>query len=318
MSDRLSVQIRRRTDEADAIISLELVDPTGAELPPFEAGAHIEVDVGGGLTRHYSLCNPPRERHRYVLGVLREPSSRGGSALIHERFDEGTHISISQPRNQFRLVESAAHIMLAGGGIGITPLLAMAWRLHAIGVSFELHYCVRSRARAAFVGLLEQSPFAGRVTLHCDDADDPGRLDMQALLQEPRADTHLYVCGPGGFMNALIDAARYHSWAEENVHYEYFAAPLRPSGSSLVVHAARSGMSVEVPADRSVAQALLDAGVDVPLSCEQGVCGTCLTRVLEGVPEHRDLFLSPDEKAANDQMLLCCSRAKSAFLRLDI
>lgn len=318
MSDRLNVQIRRRVNEADGIISLELVDPSGADLPRFDAGAHIEVDVAPGLSRHYSLCNSPQERDRYVLGVLREPSSRGGSALIHERFHEGVRIKIGPPRNHFSLEESAGHSILVAGGIGITPLLAMAWRLHTLGASFELHYCVRTRARAAFADLLRRSPFAERVTVHCDDDGDASRLEMRAMLQNPRPDTHVYVCGPGGFIDALTYIARDCAWNEANVHYEFFAAAVCTSGSGFVVHAARSGLSVDVPADKSVAQALLDAGVDVPLSCEQGVCGTCLTRVLDGVPEHRDVFLTPEERAANDRMLLCCSRAHSPLLRLDI
>lgn len=318
MSDRLIVQIKRRTDEADSIISLDLVDPGGADLPHFTAGAHIEVQIEPGLTRHYSLCNDPHERDRYMLAVSREPSSRGGSVRVHERFHEGVRISIGPPRNQFPLNESARHSVLVAGGIGITPLLAMAWRLHTLGASFDLHYCVRSRARAAFIELLQQSPFADRVTLYCDDAGDSTRLDMQAMLQKPRVDTHVYVCGPGGFMNALIDTARRCGWDEANIHSEFFAAPVCTSGNGFVVRADRSGLDVTVPADKTVAQALLDAGIDVPLSCEQGVCGTCLTRVLEGVPEHRDVFLTPQERAANDRMLLCCSRASSPILRLDI
>jgi vanillate O-demethylase ferredoxin subunit len=318
MSDRLIVQIQRRVDEADAIVSLELVDPTGAELPSFDAGAHVEVEVEQGLTRHYSLCNSPHERHRYVLGILREPASRGGSATIHQRFHEGMRMKIGPPRNQFRLNESAAHSLLVAGGIGITPLLSMAWRLHALGASFELHYCVRTRARAAFIETLHRSPFADSVTLHCDEEGESSRLDMQALLQNPRSNTHIYVCGPEGFINALKYRAQDCAWDEANVHCEFFAATASTSGSTFVVQATRSGLSVNVPADKSIAQALLDAGVDVPLSCEQGVCGTCLTRVIDGVPEHRDLFLTADERSANDRILLCCSRASSPVLSLDI
>ncbi|MFB9127582.1 PDR/VanB family oxidoreductase [Paraburkholderia dipogonis] len=318
MSDRLIVQIQRRVHEAHAIVSLELVDPTGAELPPFEAGAHVEVEVEPGLTRHYSICNSPQERNRYVLGILREPSSKGGSATIHQLFHEGMRIKISPPRNQFRLNESAAHSLLVAGGIGITPLLAMAWRLHALGASFELHYCVRTRARAAFIEMLNQSPFADSVTLHCDEEGDSSRLDMQALLQNPRSDAHVYVCGPEGFINALTYRARDCAWNDANVHHEFFAATVSTSGSSFVVQATRSGLSVDVPADKSIAQALLDVGIDVPLSCEQGVCGTCVTRVIDGVPEHRDLFLTADERAANDRIMLCCSRASSGILILDI
>ncbi|KWF32785.1 Vanillate O-demethylase oxidoreductase [Burkholderia diffusa] len=317
-SDRLIVQVQRRVDEADGIISLELVDPAGNDLPPFDAGAHIEVDIEPGLTRHYSLCGSPSKRDRYVLGVLRESSSRGGSEAIHNRFHENLHVKISPPRNHFRIDESAEHSVLVAGGIGVTPLLSMAWRLHELGNSFELHYCVRSRTRAAFIETLKQSPFAEHVTLHCDDDENAPRLDMHALMKDPISNTHVYVCGPGGFINALIDTARDCGWRGENVHHEFFSAAICTSGTSFVVHAERSGLTVDVPEDKSIAQALLDAGVDVPLSCEQGVCGTCLTRVLEGVPEHNDLFLTQEERAVNNQMLLCCSRAQSSFLRLDI
>lgn len=316
MTDLLEVRIAQRREEAEGILSLELVDSAGDWLPVFEAGAHIEVQVAPGLVRHYSLCGAPEDRQRYRLGILREPASRGGSARIHEQFQEGALISISRPRNQFPLEEGAGHSLLVGGGIGITPILAMAWRLQALGASFELHYCVRNRARAAFLELLELAPFSDKVTLHIDDGGQ--RLDIPALLHGPEADRHLYVCGPGGFMDALIGAARQQEWPAANVHYEYFAAQVDVKGAGFTLHAARSGLTLQVPEDQSIAQVLLEAGIEVPLSCEQGVCGTCLTGVLEGIPDHRDLFLTEQEKAANNQMLLCCSRANSPFLRLDI
>jgi len=316
MNDFLEVRIARRKEEAEGIISLELVDPAGNGLPPFEAGAHIEVQVAPGLIRHYSLCGSPEDRHCYRLGILREPASRGGSARIHEHFHEGALIAISPPSNQFRLEEGAGHSLLVGGGIGITPILAMAWQLHRIGASFEVHYCVRNRTRAAFLKLLEQAPFADKVTLHIDD--DGQRLDIPGLLQEPDVKRHVYVCGPGGFMDVVISTARQQGWPASNVHYEYFAADIDTTGEGFTLHAERSGLILQVPEDRSIAQVLLEAGVEVPLSCEQGVCGTCLTRVLEGIPDHRDLFLTEEEKASNDQMLLCCSRASGSFLRLDI
>ncbi|WP_237882338.1 PDR/VanB family oxidoreductase [Pseudomonas sp. PGPR40] len=316
MSDFLNVLIARRQEEAEGIISLELVDPAGGWLPPFEAGAHVEVHIAPGLSRHYSLCGSPQDRRCYRLGILREPASRGGSAQIHKTFVPGTLIRISQPRNQFRLQELAAHSVLLGGGIGITPILAMAWRLHALGASFELHYCVRSRARAAFLALLEQAPFADKVDLHIDD--DARSLDIPALLRVPEVNRHLYVCGPGGFMDAVINTAREHEWPSSNVHYEYFAADVDATGKSFTLHAERSGLILQVPEGRSIAEVLLEAGVEVSLSCEQGICGTCLTHVLGGIPDHRDLFLTDEEKASNDQMLLCCSRATSPFLKLDI
>lgn len=316
MNDFLEVRIARRKEEAEGIISLELVEPTGKWLPPFEAGAHVEVQVAPGVVRHYSLCGSPEDRHCYRLGVLREPASRGGSARIHEHFHEGALIAISPPRNQFRLEEGAEHSLLVGGGIGITPILAMAWQLHGIGASFEVHYCLRNRARAAFLALLERAPFADKVTLHIDD--DGHRLDIPRLLRHSQVKRHLYVCGPGGFMDAVISTARQQGWPKSNVHYEYFAAELDTTGGGFTLHAERSGLTLQVSEGRSIAQVLLEAGVEVPLSCEQGVCGTCVTRVLEGIPDHRDLFLTDEEKASNDQILLCCSRASSSLLRLDI
>ncbi|WP_213941162.1 PDR/VanB family oxidoreductase [Pseudomonas sp. dw_612] len=316
MTDRLEVLIVRRREEAEGVISLELVDPAGAWLPAFEAGAHVEVQVAPGLVRHYSLCGAPEDRQRYSLGILREPASRGGSARIHEQFQQGTLINISRPRNQFPLEERAEHSLLVGAGIGITPILAMAWRLQALGASFELHYCVRNRARAAFLERLALAPFADKVTLHIDDEGQ--RLAIPSLLHGPEANRHVYVCGPAGFMDALIGAARQQGWPAANVHHEYFAAEVDATGAGFTLHAARSGLTLQVPENRSIAQVLQDAGVEVPLSCEQGVCGTCLTPVLEGIPDHRDLFLTEQEKAANDQMLLCCSRAHGGFLRLDI
>ncbi|MGY2372916.1 PDR/VanB family oxidoreductase [Pseudomonas sp. SDO524_S393] len=317
MSDLpLQLRIARRQDEAEGIISLELVDPNGDCLPPFEAGAHIEVRVAPGLVRHYSLCGSPEDLVRYRLGILREPASRGGSAQIHGQFHEGRLVEVTAPRNQFRLVENAGHSLLLGGGIGITPILAMAWRLQTLGASFEVHYCVRSEARAAFLNVLKDAPFADCVTLHVDDLGQ--RVDLRALLQGPDPQRHVYVCGPAGFMDATLDTARGLGWAAQNLHYEYFAAQLDTEGAAFTLHAERSGLTLRVPPDRSIAQVLQAAGVEVPLSCEQGVCGTCLTRVLDGIPDHRDLFLTDDEKAANDQMLLCCSRAHSASLRLDI
>jgi vanillate O-demethylase ferredoxin subunit len=316
MRDFLDVRIARRQEEAEGIISLELVDPAGGWLPPFEAGAHVEVQIAPGLSRHYSLCGSPQDRRCYRLGILREPASRGGSAQIHQGFVPGTLIRISLPRNQFRLEEQAAHSVLLGGGIGITPILAMAWRLHALGASFELHYCVRSRARVAFVEQLAQAPFAERITLHVDE--DGRRLDIPTLLKGPDAQRHLYVCGPGGFMEAVMGEGQRQGWGAQNIHSEYFAAEVDSTGSGFTVYTARSGQTLQVPEGQSIAQVLLEAGIEVPLSCEQGVCGTCLTPVLEGIPDHRDLFLTDREKAANDQMLVCCSRANSAFLRLDI
>jgi len=316
-----TVRVARKQAETDDICSFELVDPAGGALPAFTAGAHIDVHLPDGAIRQYSLCNDPSERHRYCIAVLREPASRGGSRAMHEAVAQDGLLRIGAPRNLFALDESAERHLLLAGGIGITPLLCMTQRLAAIGADFALHYCARSAARMAFRAQLEHASYAGRVSLHVDDGPAAQRLDMDALLRDADPATHLYVCGPKGFMDAVLGAARERGWPEDRLHYEFFAA--EPSAAieadaAFSVKLASTGQVVGVPVGCSVAQALHEAGVDVPVACEQGICGTCLTRVLEGVPDHRDLFLSPEEQARGDQFTPCCSRAKTSVLVLDL
>ncbi|CAB3778599.1 Phthalate dioxygenase reductase [Paraburkholderia ultramafica] len=317
---RITVRVARRHAEADGIVSFELVSLDGGELPPFEAGAHIDVHVPGGLIRQYSLCNAPSERDRYLIAVLRDMASRGGSKGMHDAVHEGDEIQINAPRNHFALAKGNVEHLLCAGGIGLTPLLCMAEHLDREGAAFSLHYCTRSRARAAFAERIARSSWAHRVQYHFDDGEGAQRIDLNALLANPQPERHLYVCGPQGFMNAVLDTARSLGWPAERLHYEYFAAAPAATGdeSSFDVRLARSGCVVSVPAGRTVIQALAEAGVDVPVSCEQGICGTCLTRVLDGEPDHRDLYLSPAEQARNDQFLPCCSRARSRMLVLDL
>jgi vanillate monooxygenase ferredoxin subunit len=314
----LETVIAQRREEADGIISLELMAADGSQLPPFEAGSHIDLHLGDGLVRQYSLCGNPRDLSRYRLGVLLEPQSRGGSRAVHERLLIGARARISLPRNHFGLVESAAHSILMAGGIGITPMLSMAWRLAELDASFDLHYCTRSLTRTAFRHLLTEHPYAGHLTLHLDDGPQAQKFDCARLCGEPQAGKHLYVCGPGGFMSYVINAAERLGWAPQNVHREYFSSTVDLSGDVFCVRAARSGIQVTVPAAKSIAAVLMENGVNVPLSCESGVCGTCLTRVLEGTPDHRDMYQTDDEKSSNTQMTLCCSRSKTPLLVLDI
>ncbi|MFM0662919.1 PDR/VanB family oxidoreductase [Paraburkholderia sediminicola] len=314
----LEVKIARRLDEAEGIVSLELVSVSGTGLPAFEAGSHVDIHIAPGIIRQYSLCNDPRETHRYLFGILREPQSRGGSSAIHEGFSEGRTLRISQPRNNFKLKENARHSILAGGGIGITPILCMAWRLQTLGASFELHYCARSLERAAFMNTLKAVPFADAVFLHLDDGPDSQRFAVDRYLAKPDPGTQLYTCGPGGFMEYVISGAKRFGWDDGHVHVEYFSASVDTTGAAFTVRAARSGLSLTIPADKTIAEVLLANHVEVPLSCEQGVCGTCLTRVLEGLPDHRDGYQTDEEKAANNQMTLCCSRARTAVIVLDI
>lgn len=314
----MRVRIADKTDAADGIAVFELVAADGGTLPPFSAGAHVDVHPGNGLVRQYSLCNDPAETHRYLLGVLRDPASRGGSAAMHA-LAAGDTLEISAPKNHFPLHADAGHSVLVAGGIGVTPILAMAQSLARAGASFEFHYCTRSAARTAFRERLAADDLRGCTHLYHDDA--PGRqADLPGLLAAPRPDAHLYVCGPSGFMAAVLDAARAAGWPEARLHREYFAAPEAPAapGGAFQVKVQSSGRIIEIAPDVTVVQALAAHGVEIPTSCEQGVCGTCLTRLLSGEPDHRDAYLTEEERAANDQFLPCCSRAKSGMLVLDL
>lgn len=323
MTDRhltLQVQVKHKEMLAQDIARFELVDPSGGALPPFQAGAHIDVTVPGGLTRQYSLCNDPSRSDSYQIAVLLEKAGRGGSRAIHEQVHVGDLLSISAPRNHFPLQEGANSSILLAGGIGITPLLAMAMQLTALGSPFELHYCARSAAKAAFREEMAQARFAKQVRFHFDDGAVDQKLDLARLLASPRPGVHIYTCGPQGFMDSVLSTARRAGWPEEQLHYEFFSAStaLREDDGGFDVEIASSGRVIRVPADKTVTQALEAEGIDIPTACEQGVCGTCLTGVLQGEIDHRDLYLTPEEQAQNKQFLACCSRAKSKCLVLDL
>jgi vanillate O-demethylase ferredoxin subunit len=316
----LHVRVARKEALTPDISLFELVGADGAPLPLFSAGSHVDVLLPGGLTRQYSLCNDPGEFHRYQIAVLKDAQGRGGSRAMHETVHEGGTLSISAPKNHFMLAHGAKKSLLLAGGIGITPLLCMAERLFAIEQPFEMHYCTRSSDRTAFRERIVQSRYASAVQFHFDDAAAEQQFDIAAHLKEPQEGVHLYTCGPKGFMDAVLSTARKSGWPEAQLHYEFFSAEsvkLATDGS-FEVKLASSGRVLRVAAEQTVIAALAAGGVDVPTSCEQGVCGTCVTRVLAGEPDHRDLYLTPEEQAANDQFLPCCSRAKSAQLVLDL
>jgi vanillate O-demethylase ferredoxin subunit len=316
----LKVRVTKKQVEALDICSFELEHVDGKPLPRFSAGSHIDVQVAEGLTRQYSLCNDPQEAHRYLIGVLKDASSRGGSCGMHERISVGDVLEISTPKNHFALAHEARKSLLLAGGIGITPILCMAERLTTVNADFEMHYCTRSRERTAFAGRIERAPFGTKVQFHFDDGSESQLLDLATLLRVPQAGTHLYVCGPKGFMDAVLQTARGAGWPEHQLHYEFFAAavPKSANDGSFEVKLASSGRVLTVSKDQTVVQALFAAGVDVPVSCEQGVCGTCVTRVIDGTPDHRDVYLTPDEQALNNQFTPCCSRALSSCLVLDL
>ncbi|MFD4840073.1 PDR/VanB family oxidoreductase [Achromobacter sp. NPDC058515] len=308
--------------EGRNIHSYELVDPDGAQLPPFSAGAHVDIHFGQGMVRQYSLCNSPSERHRYVIAILRDAKGRGGSQRLHDHLRVQDRVRVSWPRNHFQLDPAARKVLLLAGGIGITPLKAMAHALQGQGMEFDLHYCARDADAAAFSRDLGALLDSGRMHLHFDHGDPSRGLDIAGLLRDvPAEGTHLYYCGPAGFMGACAQAAGH--WPAGTVHSEHFKAPERAPGGSAQegggdfrVEIASTGQCIAVPADRSIADVLREAGVAIETSCEAGLCATCKVRYLAGEVDHQDYVLDPSEQ--REYLTVCVSRARSELLVLDL
>jgi ferredoxin-NADP reductase len=312
------VRVGRRVAVAENTVALELVSEDAEPLPDFEAGAHIDIKTSGGLIRQYSLCGDPRVRGVYRLGILLDPNSRGGSVAVHGEIVEGGVVEISAPRNHFPLLAMATESLLFAGGIGITPLMSMAYSLIGQEAAFALHYCVRERSRAAFYEELAESAFADRVFFHFDNGPAEQRLDVGKAFGVPSEGRHIYVCGPAGFIDFITDQARRNGWPDSQIHSERFDADVDKAGDAFEFVASRSQRSFMIPGDKTIAEVLLAAGVDVSVACEQGICGTCLCDVLEGVPDHRDLVQSDEEKSGNARIALCCSRSLSAKIVVDV
>lgn len=306
--------------EAEGICSFELRAVDGGLLPAFTAGSHIDVHLPNGLVRQYSLYNDPSEDHRYEIAVLHALDSRGGSSSMHRDVSLGDTLRISSPKNHFPLDESARESLLFAGGIGVTPILSMARRLYGVKRSFSLHYSARSLERMAFRECVSTSEFSRSVKLYFDNGNSNQAFRAADLLQTVKQGTHIYVCGPQGYMEHVLDTARELGWPDDQLHYEYFSAASQkqPSDGSFEVELASSGRTVLVRPEQSIVDALEVVGVIIPTSCKQGVCGTCLTQVLHGECDHRDLYLTPQERAANDQLLPCVSRALGQRIKLDL
>ena len=312
----LEVEIADRRAIAEGIVALELRAADGDTLPPFEAGSHVDVYVRNGLVRQYSLSNDPAETARYRIAVLLEPGSRGGSNVVHADFRKGGRIRIGRPRNNFPLNAAAGHSLLFAGGIGITPILSMAHALDRSGASFELHYCARTRGKLAFSDELIR--FGDRANVHLDSGSESQQLDIHSALAGKGDDWHLYVCGPSGFMDFVIESAHRHGWSDDAIHLERFGAEVNADGAAFTVVAARSNRMIRVNPDETIVGKLAEAGIEVATSCQSGVCGTCLTPVIQGTPDHRDFVQTDAEKANNDRITVCCSRSKTRRLVLDL
>lgn len=318
MTDLLSVRVQNRRLAALDILHLTIESVDGTPLPAFDAGAHIDLELPNGIVRQYSLCSSPYELSRYALGILLEPESRGGSRSAHQDIKEGDIVRISQPRNLFALVPGK-HAMLMAGGIGVTPMLAMADHLHAEGASFELHYSVRTLQRAAFLTEMRASPYADKITMHFDDQPETA-LDIDTLFATPDPGTHIYICGPGGFIDYVVGSAEKRGWSPSNIHLERFnSVPIDHSGDKAFdIIIADTGATLRVEAGETAIAAMTRHGLAIPVSCEQGICGTCLISVIDGTPDHRDMYLSDQERAANDSFLPCCSRALTPSLTIQL
>ncbi len=315
---KLQVRVTRIAIEATGIRSFEVRALDGVALPAFTAGGHIEVHLASGLIRSYSLCSDPGERDRYVFAVLREDTGRGGSMALHDTVQEGDVLTISAPRNHFPLAgrEARFHLLLAGG-IGVTPMIAMISELERRGAPWRLHYCTRNLERTAFRDVLAPHIASGKVVLHHDNGDPAQSIDVKALLSSFEIGTHLYYCGPPGFMTAC--AAGLEPWPPHAVHREFFSgAGIQTDTSNdtpFEIKLRSTGQVLTVPADKSIVTVLGENGCNVETDCKEGYCGTCITRYRAGTPEHRDTVLS--EKERKTYVMVCCARAKG-LLELDL
>ena len=309
-------KVVRKWTEATDIAGLELESISG-QLPPFQPGAHIDIHLPNGLVRQYSLTNGPEEVDSYRIGVKREPESSGGSSLLHDTVREGDVLAISEPRNNFPLRRDAVRTILIAGGIGVTPLLSMARTLDRSRLDFDFHYFARDRSHLAFMDIL--SELTCDVKPHLGLGSERTVAVLKEILSDHRRAFHMYVCGPGPMMEAARTAAENRGWPEEAVHFEYFRnSRTIDTDSSFEIDLARSVMTLQVPPGKTILSVLRENGIGIPSSCEQGACGTCGVAVLEGTPDHQDVYLRRSEREACNRIMTCVSRAKSKRLVLDI
>lgn len=313
--ERQELLVKQMTWEADGVLSLSLVHPDGKPLPEWTPGAHVDLTLRGSLVRQYSLCGDPADETRYRVAVLREQAALGGSEYVHEGLRPGHRLHVVGPRNNFSFVPASRYVFVAGG-IGITPILAMVREAEAQGVEWELWYGGRRKESMAFLD--ELAAYGARV--HVVPEDEYGRLDLAAALPGPEAGMLVYACGPEPLLAALEEHTS--GWPDGILQLERFKAKKIATGPGgdqpVTVECRRSGRNVDVASDCSILDALESAGISVPSSCRDGICGTCETRVLDGTPDHRDSLLSASEQATGASMMVCVSRARSPRLVLDL
>lgn len=311
LTGKMALQVTGRRQLTLDIAEFTLARPKGGQLPGFAPGAHITIETPGGAMRRYSLVNDGTAPDTYVIAVKREAQSRGGSEAMHTQAQPGTQLVVDPPENDFSLVPASKYLLIAGG-IGITPILSMARALAAQGTPFKLIYCTRSPDETAYLDEVAAIPGA---TVHHDQGDIDNFYDFWDHFETPGTE-HVYCCGPAPLMEE-IKALSGH-WAEGRVHFEDFAGveAVRADDTAFSVKLASSGREILVPADRTILEALRDAGEKTVSSCESGTCGTCKCRLISGEADHRDLVLMDEEKS--DYIMICVSRAKSGDLVVDL
>ena len=293
-----------------------LLKPNGDGFSTWQAGAHLRVEVSDGSTRAYSLLRLPHlPEGQIALGVLLESKGTGGSKFMHA-LKPGDRVKISEPSNQFPLGSHSEHAVLIAGGIGVTPILSMAAELSSNHRSFEMHYAGRTEGALSFVP--ELKVICGEA-LHLHYDDQPSAMNINTILGAAPAGSHVYFCGPAGMIEAVKRTAKEIGWSDERVHFELFVAKVdEKENAAFDVEISDTGQIIHVPADKSIIEALEDAGLDPLYDCQRGDCGICQCDVIEGIPDHRDVILSDAEKASNTVMQICVSRSKTPKLVLDL
>ncbi len=314
VTERRDLEISDVTREAQDVIAITFRDPSGADLPPWEPGAHIEIQLPSGLHRQYSMCSDPADRSRYTVAVLRDENGRGGSVELHEVAQVGRVMSVRLPRNDFPLHEAASYVFV-GGGIGITPLIPMIAAVEARDADWQLVYGGRSADTMAYRDRL--AAYGERVDFVCED--ERGYPDLPMILKGAPEGSLVYTCGPGPMIDAVAAEHARHDHLG-SLHFERFSAagPVDTSGDAFEVELARTGETLQVPEGVPILEAVRELLPDQPFSCEEGYCGECETRVLEGEPDHRDDYLTPEEQQTNEVMMICVSRCKGKRLKLDL
>jgi vanillate O-demethylase ferredoxin subunit len=322
----IKVRVVALRHEAEGILGIELRAHDGAQLPPFEPGAHIDVHLPGDVTRQYSLCNDAMDTGRYRLGVGQSSTSRGGSTFIHDKLRVGDLLTISEPRAQFRLSSEARRHRFIAGGIGITPVLSMIQWCARHELPWELHYCVRTRAHAAYLD--ELNSLGGRVHVHADnEATAPLPPGVAGMMSDLDAREHIYCCGPAGLVDAVVAHGKLGTISPQRIHFERFAAPASEAqeretpanaNKSFAVVLAKRGLRCVVEPDESILESLERHGVRATFSCREGLCRSCEVALLSGEVDHRDYVLTDDEQMNNASLMICVSRARSSELVIDL